>query len=216
MKILNKTKLLILCSSLAILGISNQTKILAQSNTSSVTNSTSPSASSTTTGGTSINYQTNSSFSNDVGFGPGIVCRTPSINLSTSYAGTDTLNWAALGNSGTNGDTASASLGIVVPFGSGVLDYCKTVAHQIALDKEISTQLSMIRACASLQKEGITVDPIKFPLLSDCVIRPGQPQLILSKNISNNTNNRNIKKGSNVIAPKKLRSKTKVPRLIVD
>ena len=59
------------------------TEIKAQTNSSSVTNSTSPSASSTTTGGTSINYQTNSSFSNDLGFGPGIICRTQSFNINS-------------------------------------------------------------------------------------------------------------------------------------
>ena len=40
-------------------------EVKSQTNSSTVTNSTSPSASSTTTGGTSINYQTNSSFTNE-------------------------------------------------------------------------------------------------------------------------------------------------------
>ena len=187
--------------------ISNSIPLHSQSNSSNVTNTTAPSASSTTTGGTSINYQTNQSFSNDVGFGPGFVCRTPSINLTSSYAGADSTNWAALGDSGTYADNISASLGLVVPFGSGVMDSCKTVAKQVAIDKEISTQLSMIRACASLEKEGIAVDANKFPLLSECVIKPGQPNLIVQKNTSKDKKNKEKKVAKNLKV-------IKVPRLI--
>tara|TARA_Y100001968_G_C19418678_1_gene750489 strand:+ start:1739 stop:2368 length:630 start_codon:yes stop_codon:yes gene_type:complete len=182
----------------------------AQSNSSTVTNTTAPSASSTTTGGTSINYQTNSSFSNDVGFGPGLVCRTPSVNFNTGFANNDSENWTAIGNSGTFGDTLSASIGLVVPFGSGVMDSCKTVAKQIAFDKEISSQLSMIRACASLHKEGIKVDPEKFPLLSDCVIELGQPSIVENKKnviVANLPSDIKAKKNKTIV---------KVPMLIKD
>jgi len=37
----------------------------------------------------------------------------------------------------------------------------------------------MIRACAALIKEGIRVDPEKFPLLKPCVISEGQPLLYI-------------------------------------
>ena len=167
--------------SLFLLLIFNSNKINSQTNSSTVTNNTSPSASSTTSGGTSINYQTNSSFSNDLGFGPGIICRTPSFNLNSSVANSDSTNFSALGDSGTRGDQISASMGIVIPFGSGTMDSCKDLAKQISVDKQISSQLSMIRACASLQKEGIKVDPVKFPLLSKCIIEVGQEELLTSK-----------------------------------
>jgi hypothetical protein len=39
----------------------------------------------------------------------------------------------------------------------------------------------MIRACAALDKEGILVDPEKFPTLSKCVIRKGEPPLTVSR-----------------------------------
>ncbi len=181
--------------------------IYSQSNSSNVTNSTSPSASSTTTGGTSINYQTNQSFSNDVGFGPGFVCRTPSVNVTSGYAGADSTNWAQLGDSGTYADNITASVGLVIPFGSGVMDSCKTVAKQVAFDKEISTQLSMIRACAALNKEGILVDENKFPLLSECVIKPGQPDLIVKKDTIKDKKN-DVKKEPKTIPV------FKIPRLI--
>jgi len=47
--------------------------VKAQSNVSSVTNSAAPSASSVTTGGTNINYQSNNTYNNEMGFGPGIL-----------------------------------------------------------------------------------------------------------------------------------------------
>ena len=201
----NIIKNLFLTSSLLMIGYMHP--IYSQSNSSNVTNSTSPSASSTTTGGTSINYQTNQSFSNDVGFGPGFVCRTPSVNVTSGYAGADSTNWAQLGDSGTYADNITASIGLVIPFGSGVMDSCKTVAKQVAVDKEISTQLSMIRACASLQKEGILVDENKFPLLSECVIKPGQPGLIVNKDT--------IADKKNVVKEQpKIKPLLKIPRLI--
>jgi len=184
--------------------------VKSESNSSTVTNSVSPSASSTTTGGSSINYQTNQSFNNDVGVGPGVVCRTPSLNIGTSYATADNTNWASLGNSGTWGNNIAANVGIVIPFGSGVHDHCEKIASQISLDKRISTQLSMIKACASLEKEGIQVDVKKFPLLKDCKINFGEPNIVYnSSKIKNNVSNIQKKKIS------KSKSKIlKVPLLI--
>ena len=190
----------------------------SETNSSSVTNSVSPSASSTTTGGSSINYQTNQSFSNDVSVGPGIVCRTPSLNIGTSIANTDNTNWASLGNSGTWGNNIAANVGIVIPFGSRVHDSCERIASQISLDKQISTQLSMIRACASLHKEGIFVDIDKFPLLKDCSISLGQPEIVKPKQpkpfeIAERARSKNTKlnldKKANSSKPK-----TKIPKLI--
>ena len=187
----------------------NFNKVYSQTNSSTVTNNTSPSASSTTSGGTSINYQTNSSFSNDLGFGPGIICRTPSFNINSSVANSDATNFSALGDSGTRGDQISASMGIVIPFGSGTIKSCRDLAKQISIDKQISSQLSMIRACASLDKEGIKVDPIKFPLLSKCVIEVGQEELLISKK------DINFKEEETPILNKK-EQKIKIPSLMED
>ena len=41
-------------------------------NASNLTNQAAPSASANTTGGTNINYQTNNTYQNEVGFGPGV------------------------------------------------------------------------------------------------------------------------------------------------
>ena len=50
-------------------------------NSSTLSNTAAPSASSVTTGGTNINYQTNNAYNNEVGFGPGVFCRTPTLYL---------------------------------------------------------------------------------------------------------------------------------------
>jgi hypothetical protein len=110
-------------------------------------------------------------------------------------------------------ENITGSVGLVIPFGSRVHDHCETVAQQTARDKEISTQLSMIRACASLEKEGITVAPNKFPLLADCVVNLGEPDLSLNTNVLRqkvkNTKNQTVLKDVNEPT-----NKTKVPILI--
>ena len=152
--------------------------------TAVVTNNSNPSSavSTTTTGGTNINYQTNNQWSNENGFGPGIFCRTP-----TFYVGGGTGQ--NFGNTMDTFETGSyqhtqnynANIGLLVPMGSSVLRDCKRLADQIASDREISSDLSMIRACAALDNEGILVDPEKFPTLSKCVIRKGEPPLTVAR-----------------------------------
>ena len=171
-----------------------QSYTLAQSNSSTLTNSAAPSASSVTTGGSNLNYQTNSTFQNDFGFGGGVVCRTPSLYVSTNAGAAENSNYTTLGNTGGDNINYGGTIGFVVPLASHIIEYCKRVAHQTALDKEISTQLSLIKACASLQKEGIRIDPIKFPLLSKCVIRDGEPLLVSSTDSGRNKKNAMIPK----------------------
>jgi hypothetical protein len=156
-------------------------KLLAQNNTSSLTNQAAPSASSITTGGTNINYQTNNAYNNEMGFAPGIFCRTPALYLGSSWGQSKLDAFDPVQNSGNTNASYSASAGIVLPFGSPIIKYCAQLAASIALDREISSQLSMLRTCAQLEKEGLVVDPVKFPLLKACAKEasaalPGQPR----------------------------------------
>ena len=157
---------------------------LVLSQSAVVTNSSNPSSavSTNTTGGTNINYQTNNQWSNEMGFGPGIFCRTP-----TFYVGAGTGH-----NMGSTLDTFdatssqysqnyNANFGILLPFGSTVQRDCTRVAEQIAQDREISSDLSMIRACAALDNEGILVDSSKFPTLTRCVIKAGEAPLTVMR-----------------------------------
>lgn len=156
----------------------------ALSQSAVVSNNSNPSAavSTNTTGGTNINYQTNNQWSNEMGFAPGVFCRTP-----TFYVGAGTGQ-----NLGNNIDTFengsyqythnyNANIGILLPFGSTIQRDCKRLAEQIARDREISSDLSMIRACAALDSEGIIVDPNKFPTLTRCAITKGDPPLTVAR-----------------------------------
>jgi len=140
-------------------------------NSSTLTNSAAPSASSVTTGGTNINYQTNNSYNNENGFGPGVFCRTPILYVGGNYGNSALNNYDPIqGNiPGNVSNNFSANVGIVVPFASQILSSCNQLSHIIAKDKEISSQLSMLRLCAQLDREGIIVDPTKYPLLKPCV-----------------------------------------------
>lgn len=142
---------------------------LGTTNSSTLTNSAAPSASSITTGGTNINYQSNNTFNNEMGFGPGIFCRTPSIYVGGSWGESNLDAFDPIQRSGNATKNLSANAGVVVPFGSQIIDYCKQIAFSIARDREISSQLSMLRTCRELEREGLVVDPVKFPLLSPCV-----------------------------------------------
>lgn len=156
----------------------------ALSQSAVVTNNSNPSSavSTNTTGGTNINYQTNNQWSNEMGFGPGIFCRTPTFyvgagtgqNLGSTL---DTFN----ATSSQYTQNYNANFGILLPFGSTVQRDCKRLAEQIAQDREISSELSMIRACAALDNEGILVDSAKFPTLTRCVIKPGEPPLTVMR-----------------------------------
>ena len=158
----------------------------ARAQTSAVTyNNANPAASvqTNTTGGTNINYQTNNQWSNEMGFGPGIFCRTPTFALNVASAQQTYSNNdedRVLLNSNHTG-SYNANMGVVIPWGSTVQRDCKRLVEQIARDREISSDLSMIRACASLVKEGIQVDPNKFPTLSRCEIKDGDPPLTISQ-----------------------------------
>jgi hypothetical protein len=146
-------------------------------NSSTLNNSAAPSASSITSGGTNINYQTNNSFNNENGFGPGIFCRTPSLYVGGSWGNTNQNNIDISSNTSSNSNQSySANIGVVVPFGSSILRECTDLSHQLTLDRKISTDLSLIRACSQLEKEGISVDPERFPYLEKCARPINSPQ----------------------------------------
>lgn len=118
-----------------------------------------------------------------MGFAPGIFCRTPTLymgggtgqNLGNTFDDTqNTQSYQYTHN-------YNANIGLLLPFGSTIQRDCKRLAEQIAKDREISSDLSMIRACATLDNEGIIIDPKKFPTLSRCVINPGQPPLTVAR-----------------------------------
>lgn len=188
-----KLSILSVCSPIVIDLFFNIGSLAQQTNnSSSLTNQAAPSASSVTTGGTNINYQTNNAYQNEVGFGPGIFCRTPTLFVGGNYGQNELDAFDAVTNSGNNANNYSVNLGLVVPFGSSALETCKRIAAVTLEDREISTQLSMIRACAQLQREGIKVDPEQYPLLEKCSVSVlnSSPQQRTQIQTETNTTNR--------------------------
>ena len=137
-------------------------------NAANLTNSAAPSASSVTTGGTNINYQTNNAYNNEMGFGPGVFCRTPTLYVGGNIGHVKQDNFDPIQESGNRNLTKSMNAGILFPFGSRIIDYCKRFAATVAKDKEISSQVSMLKLCNQLRRDNIPVDPEKFPLLAPC------------------------------------------------
>ena len=117
-----------------------------------------------------------------MGFAPGVFCRTPTFYVGGG-TGQNIGNTLDTLNSGSYQYTHNynANFGFLFPFGSTIQRDCKRLAEQIAVDREISSELSMIRACASLDNEGIIVDENKFPTLSRCVIKTGEPPLTVAR-----------------------------------
>ena len=150
-------------------------------NASNLTNQAAPSASAVTTGGTNINYQTNNTYQNEVGFGPGVFCRTPTLFVGGNMGRNKLDAFDAVTESGNVAKNYAVNAGIVLPFGSSALSACRTLANTITRDREISTQLSMIKACADLENRGIHVDAEIFPLLKSC------ENTVLKKNMAKAT-----------------------------
>jgi len=102
---------------LAIAFLGSSSTAQQTNNSSTLTNSAAPSASSVTTGGTNINYQTNNAYQNEVGFGPGIFCRTPTLFVGGNYGQNELDAFDAVTESGNNANNFSVNAGLVVPFG---------------------------------------------------------------------------------------------------
>ena len=200
MKLASKLKVLVI-----LLGIFSIEKTFAQTNESSVTNSAAPSASSVTTGGTNINYQTNNAYNNEMGFGGGIFCRTPTLYFGGNAGNSDLDSFDGVTKSGNVTDNFSVNAGILFPFGSSVQDDCKKLASTITLDRMISSELSMLKACNELYQKNIPVDPKLFPLLEKC--SNYKPKVIETASTSENDKTLLEKEKTNVVIPNKEKSK---------
>ena len=196
----SKLKLLVL-----LLGFISIEKAIAQTNESSVTNSAAPSASSVTTGGTNINYQTNNAYNNEMGFGGGVFCRTPTLYFGGNAGKSDLDSFDGVTQSGNITDNFSVNAGILFPFGSSVQDDCKKLASTITLDRMISSELSMLKACNELYQKNIPVDPKLFPLLEKC--SNYKPKEVETASTSENVKTLLEEGKTNEVIPKKEKSK---------
>lgn len=115
-------------------------------------------------GGTNSNYQINNAYDTTYGFGPGIYCRTPSLNIGVYGDGTN----ASAYSYNTYGNNFGVVAGFNIPIGGYIGKSCEDLAGEIAKQRQLDTSLNFIKQCAILQKEGITFDPEKFPMFKDC------------------------------------------------
>ena len=187
-------------------------KSSAQTNESSVTNSAAPSASSVTTGGTNINYQTNNAYNNEMGFGGGVFCRTPTLYFGGNAGQSDLDSFDGVFNSGNVTDNVSINAGVLFPFGSSVHKDCKKLASTITLDRMISSELSMLKACNELYQKNIPVNPELFPLLKKCSnYKPKETNKVkITENIQDikksDGQKKNVQKEKSKLIPKSFRA----------
>jgi hypothetical protein len=138
-----------------------------------VTNNAAPSANVSTNanGGTQINQQLNNVFDTSFGFGPGIICKTPQLLFNAATGSNNSYLDVLASETGNyqGSQTFTGSISLAIPLGSSVIKDCQKFAAQIASDRVLSSELSLIRACAQLEKEKLVIDPIKYPNLAKCI-----------------------------------------------
>jgi hypothetical protein len=115
-------------------------------------------------GGTQTNVNQNNSFNSTYSFGPGISCPTPAIAASI-YNG--------YGDSNSSGFTASnnalgGSIALIYPLGGDVGTACKSLVNEIAKQRVLDTQVTMINVCAQFAQQGVVIDTKQFPEFKVC------------------------------------------------
>ena len=115
-------------------------------------------------GGSNANYQINSVSNSEFGFAPGISCPTPELAFG-AFTG-QTNGWG--GSYSNSGNNIGGTVMLTMPIGGDTREYCKQLAQQIALQRELDTDLNMIRQCALLAKEKIQVNLEQFPNFDRC------------------------------------------------
>ena len=141
----------------------------ADTSQSSVNNQSNPTAvvNQQTGGGVNLNQQYNNQWDNHNGFAPGVYCRTPTFYLGSGFGQANSWNDQVTNSLGTN--LTQVSAGVLVPFGSSVLADCAKMAKALTDRAVVANDVALARACYSLQKDNIVIDPVKFPSLAKCV-----------------------------------------------
>ncbi len=112
-------------------------------------------------GGSQTNVNQNNAYSSTYGFGPGISCPTASVAISMFGAGADS-------SLGTGSTSYGGSVSLIAPIGGQIGDSCRDLAQEITRQRQLDTAVNLVRACADLSRQGISVDPKVFPDLAVC------------------------------------------------
>ena len=134
---------------------------------SSVQNSNAPQGivNQQTGGGVNLNQQYNNQWDNHNGFAPGVYCRTPTFYLGAGNGYANSWNE----DSGVGTNHVQVSAGVLIPFGSSVLGECAKMAKALTERATVANEVALVRVCNELKKDGIVVDPVKFPSLTRCI-----------------------------------------------
>lgn len=115
-------------------------------------------------GGTQVNNNVNNAYSSTYSFGPGISCPTPSLAFSAFGGGSDAYS----GGYGSSGNSYGGSVSYIMPIGGDVGDSCRKLVAEIATQRVLDTKVNMIRVCADLARQGISVSVKDFPEFETC------------------------------------------------
>ena len=115
-------------------------------------------------GGSNSNYQINSVSNSQYQFGPGISCPTPELGIG-AYGGSNSSFDSSYSNGSNN---YGATVMFTTPLGGDVGKSCKDLVQEITRQRQLDTDYTMIRKCAELAREGITVDIKRFPAFEVC------------------------------------------------
>ena len=115
-------------------------------------------------GGSNSNYQINSVSNSQHMFGPGISCPTPELGVGV-FGGANSSFDSEYSNGANN---YGATLMFTTPLGGDIGKYCKELAREVARQRRLDTEVTMIQQCAQFAQAGVTIDTTKFPDFAVC------------------------------------------------
>ena len=115
-------------------------------------------------GGSQTNINQNNAFSSTYSFGPGISCPTPSLAANLNYGGGSGWGGGYSSGSGSYG----ASLSYIHPLGGSIGDACEGLVTEITRQRQLDTDVNLIKVCADMAANGIQIDTKEFPEFKVC------------------------------------------------
>ena len=115
-------------------------------------------------GGSNSNYQINSVSNSQYMFGPGISCPTPELAFG-AFGGSNNAYSSDYSNGGNN---YGATVMFTTPIGGDIAGYCKELVREIARQRQLDTEVTMIQQCAQFARAGVTIDTTQFPEFAVC------------------------------------------------
>lgn len=119
-------------------------------------------------GGINNNTQYNNSQDTDYGFAPGVYCRGPNLSIGGFGAKADADTYASPYNVGSESTNFGGFVGFNIPLGNSISESCKTLAAEIAKQRQLDTSYNMIKICANLKRDNVAINYETFPEFRVC------------------------------------------------